>query len=590
MENLSVKEGNCRVCGDELKEIISFGRMPIANAFVKKEDIDKKEYFYDMEVGFCPSCYMVQLVEMPPYDKYIVPDETGKTNYAFFSSTSKFMEDHFAEMAKEVELRFLKQGDKVLEVGSNDGIMLKAFKKNQVLGIEPSQNVADIAKARGIETLTEFFTKKLSDKILKEKGKFKAILSTNVTLNIIEIHELMDGIYKLLDDKGVFITEDPYLADILEKNSYDQVYDEHVWYFSLHSLSELCKMHDMEVFDAEKQWVHGGSMRVYMCKKGAYEKTDRFRKYFDEEKKRGLDKLDPYLKFARNVRANKEKFRELLVNLKSEGKKIVGYGAASKGTIVQNYCDVGNDIIEYISDTTEFKQGRYSPGKHIPIVKPEVFHQDNFVDYAVLGAWNHAKEIMEKERDFVDRGGRFIVHLPEPRIIEPGEDVYGNKLSLQNNKNEFKDNGATLDHVEFKKLNVFANDQGYLFETLRDDDEIFDGVFGQVLVSELYPGVIKGLHRHWKQTDYTTCIKGNIKYVVAKEKKDGTADVKIYTIGEKNPVLIKTPPGLWHGYMPLGNERATILHLMDKSYDVNDPDTDRLDVYAFGDVWTVKPS
>src|SRR3989344_7850425 len=181
----------CRVCGNSLKKFISFGRMPIANAFLKKEELNKDEYFYDMEVGFCELCKMVQLIEMPSYDKYIVPDETGKTNYAFFSSTSKFMEEHFAELAKEVEIRFLSFEDKVLEIGSNDGIMLQAFKKNKVLGIEPSQNVAEVAKNKGIETITEFFTEETVDEILEERGKFKAVLATNVALNIIEIHELM---------------------------------------------------------------------------------------------------------------------------------------------------------------------------------------------------------------------------------------------------------------------------------------------------------------------------------------------------------------------------------------------------------------
>jgi methylation protein EvaC len=575
----------CRVCGIELNKIISFGKMPIANGFLKKEDLDKDEYFYDMEVGFCPSCYMVQLIDMPPYEKYIVPDETGKTNYAFFSSTSNFMEQHFADFAKEVELKFLGYGDKVLEIGSNDGIMLQAFKQNQVLGIEPSQNVADIAKNKGIETITEFFTKKLVDEILRERGKFKAILSANVALNIIEIHELMDGIFKLLDYKGVYVTEDPYLMDILEKKSYDQIYDEHVWYFSLHSLKALSEMHGMEVFDAEKQWVHGGSMRVYMCKKGEHKKTERYMKYFEEEKLKGIDRIEPFQEFARNVEANKEKLRTLLLGLKANNKKIVGYGASSKGTIVQNYCDIGKDIIEYISDTTEFKQGKYSPGKRIPIVKPEIFNADN-ADYAVLGAWNHAKEIMEKEKNFINRGGKFIVHLPEPRILG-NEDVYEDK---KQGERKYKDNGASLIDVKIKKLNIFANDQGYLFETLRNDDEFYDGKFGQCLISELYPEVIKGLHRHWKQTDYTTCIRGNIKYVVAKEKENGTADVKVYTIGESNPIMIKVPPGLWHGYMPLGNEKACVLHVLDKAFDINDPDTERIDHESFGDVWTVKPS
>lgn len=623
----------CKICGGfGLKRFISFGKMPVANAFLKKEDLERPEYTYDMEVGFCDNCKMVQLIENVPYEKYIVPDMTGKTKYAFFSSTSKFMEEHFAEFAREVEAKFLKENLRVLELGSNDGIMLKAFKnRRNVLGIEPSHNVADIAISLGIETIKDFFTEGLARKLLAERGKFKAILSTNVFLNIIDIHSAMNGISALLEDDGIFATEDPYIMDILEKTSYDQIYDEHVWYFSLSSLSNLCRMHGMEVFDAERQWVHGGSMRVYMCKKGAYEKTERLKKYIDEEEKKGIAGLQAYLNFAKNVEESKLRLIELLMDLKAKGKKIVGYAAASKGTIVQNYCNIGTDIMDYISDSTPFKQGLFSPGKHIPVVSPDFFHNDKDANYAVLGAWNHAKEIMAKEKDFVARGGRFIVHMPHPHIVEAGEfDNLGNQNNnVKNNekiinekggvvggnvnenivrdvKNEGKSaNGLLVDNgrangvseqigdklnIETKQLKIFANDQGYLFDTITANDKIFDGKFGQVLVSEVYPGVIKGLHLHHKQIDYTTCIKGNVKYVAVKEKADGTNEIRVLVVGEKNPVLIKTPPEIWHGYMPLGNQPATILHMMDKVYDFNEPDTERKDVYAFGDVWTVKPS
>jgi len=577
---LNLKKASCKIChSPELVEFISFGQMPVANAFLEKEDLEKEEYTYEMAVGFCENCKMAQLINIVPYDKYIVPDETGKTHYAFFSSTSKAMEEHFAEMAKDVEERFLDPGSRVLEIGSNDGIMLKSLKNREVLGVEPSQNVAEVAKNQGVETITEFFSELLARRIAIERGRFKAVLSTNVILNIIDIHDLMEGVNVLLEDDGVFVFEDPYIVDILEKTSYDQVYDEHIWYFSLTSLSNLLKMHNLEIFDAERQWVHGGSMRVYVCKAGQHEKTQRFLKYLEEEKEKGIDTLDPYLKFAENVKKSKQELTDLLGRLKAQGKKIVGYAAASKGTIVQNYCNIGPETVEYISDSTPFKQGLYTPGKHIPIVSPDVFHQDKEVDYALLAAWNHAEEIMKNEKDFLDRGGKFIVHYPQARILEPGT---GGESKNQET--------GPMSGIEFKDLKVFANDQGYLFETLRNDDSIFGGSFGQVLVSVLYPGVIKGLHKHSKQTDYTTCVKGNIKYIVAKENEDGSADVKTYVLGENNPVLIKVPPGYWHGYMPLANQEATVLHVMDTLFDPKDDDTERKDAFAFGDVWTVKPS
>ena len=585
--------------------------MPAANAYLKKEELNNpyfKEFFYDMEVGFCESCKMVQLVNIVPYDKYIIPDETGKRNYAFFSSTSKSMESHFLDVAKGIEFRFLNYNDKVLEIGSNDGIFLKNFKNNRVLGVEPSENVAELAINQNIETITEFFSQELAKKILLRKGKFKVIFSANVTLNIIDIHDFIKGVNLLLENDGVFITEDPYLIDILETNAYDQIYDEHIWYFSLTSLTNLFSMHNLEIFDALKEDVHGGSMKVYVCKKGVYEKTERLKKYLEEEKQKCIHLINPYLEFTKKVEENKNKFINLIKNLKNGGNKIVGYAAASKGTIVQNYCNLDSNLINYVSDSTPYKQGLYTPGKHIPIVSPDKFHNevynniDNNVDYAIIFAWNHAKEIIEKEQEFLKRGGKFIVHLPEPRIIGIENLQINNKLKLNDEKiqemhtdlvqtkqhSDTTQSSELIEGVEIKQLKIFANDQGYLFETLRNDDKIYGNEFGQVLVSEIYPGVIKGFHLHEKHDEYTVCVKGNIKYIAVKEYADGRKKINTFVIGEKNPVLIKVPRGVWHGYMTLENKSATLVYLMSRPYNPKDPDTKEKDVFAFGDLWTVR--
>ncbi|MBT3404882.1 methyltransferase domain-containing protein [archaeon] len=582
----------CKVCNtNNLARFISFGRMPVANAYVTKDKLTEPEYSYNMEVGFCEKCKMVQLINIVPYDKYIVPDETGKTQYAYFSSTSNSMKDHFAEMAKDIEQRFLDDNSKILETGSNDGIMLQAFNNHEVLGVEPSANVAEVAMSKGVPTIVDFFTETLANKIKIDKGTFRAILSTNVTLNIIDIHSYLRGVCSLLDDRGIFVTEDPYLGNILETLAYDQIYDEHVWYFSLSSLSNLYEMHGLEIFDAEKQEVHGGSMRVFACKKGTYEKTERLNKYLFEEKEKGIDTLEPYLEFANKVEKNKNKLQELISSLKTQGKRIVGYGAASKGTIVQNYCNLNSDLIEYISDSTEFKQGKHMPGSNIPIVTPEVFHKDHAVDYAVLFAWNHSKEIMKKEQDFINRGGRFIVHLPEPQILEPDQLTEEAEI-LESVKKVFAEEIPPRivqgEFLEIKKLNTFANDQGYLFETLRADDSIYEGKFGQVLISSIYPGIIKGFHLHKKQIDYTACVKGNLKYVALKPMPDGSFEMQTIILGERNPLLIKCPPGIWHGYMPLTGKEAMVLHIADRPFYTLDPDTERKDPFEFGDLWTPK--
>ena len=260
-----------------------------------------------------------------------------------------------------------------------------------------------------------------------------------------------------------------------------------------------------------------------------------------------------------------------------QGKKVVGYAAASKGTIVLNYCNIGKEILDYISDSTPYKQGLFSPGEHIPIVSPDYFHKDKNVDYVLLGAWNHAKEIIGKEQDFIKRGGKFIVHYPKARILS---DVESHGDTTQSSE--------LIEGVEIKKLKVFANDQGYLFETLRNDDAFYNKEFGQVLIFEIYPGVIKGYHLHEKHDEYVTCVKGNIKYVVVKEFPDGSRKINKFVIGERNPALIKIPKGLWRGYMPLGNQSAMVMDIMSRPYDSKDPDTKEKDPYEFGDVWTVK--
>ena len=568
----------CKIChAPTLKEFISFGKMPVANAYVRKDNLAKQEYFYDMEVGFCETCTMVQMMNIVPYDKYIVPDQSGKTQYAFFSSTSNVMQQHFAVVAHELKSRFLKKGDQLLEIGSNDGIFLQNFKE-EGLGIEPSENVSDVARSKGLSIINEFFSENLAEEIVRKKGNFKTIFSSNVILNIIDIHDLIRGIKKLLTPDGVFVIEDPYILDILENNAYDQIYDEHVWYFSLHSLSHLFGMHDLQVFDACREEVHGGSMRVYICRKDAYEPTPTLQQHLENEENKKIDSILPYQQFARRVEKNKEELIALLTDLKKKGKRIVGYAAASKGTIIQNYCNLTPEIIDYVSDSTPFKQGLFTPGKHIPIVSPDHFHADN-PDYAFIFAWNHAKEIMQKEKEFIHRGGKFIVHLPYPHILD---------LHAENLHADTTQKSDLIEGVAIKKLKVFANEQGYLFETLRKDDHFFDGTFGQVLLFEVYPGVIKGYHLHEKHDEYVTCVKGNVKYVLVKEYPDGTKKINTFVIGERNPMLIKIPKGLWRGYMPLENKSALVMDIMSRPYDPNDPDTQEKDLFAFGDVWTIR--
>jgi len=401
---------NCRICGHELETFLSLGQQPIANAFLKKKDLDKPEFMFELAAGFCDSCKMVQLVHTVPKEKLF------NEHYAYFSSISKTMEEHFKEFSKELSEKFIeKDNELIIEIGCNDGIMLKNFDKTRlkVLGVEPSSNVAEVARKRGLKVITEFFNTNLTKKIINEKGKAKIIYAANTICHIEALHEVAKGISLLLDEKGVFVFEDPYLIDIIEKNAYDQIYDEHVWYFSVTSLRNLFREYGLIIFDIQKQSTHGGSMRYYVCKDMAYPINNRVINAFKEEKQKGLLSIETYNKFAKEVEKSKEMLVKKLHELKAQNKKICGYAASSKGTVVLNYCNIGKDILDYLQDNTPTKQGLYSPGKHIPIVSPEYFHK-NLPDYALLLAWNYAEEIKEKEKD---SGVKFIVHIPYVRII-----------------------------------------------------------------------------------------------------------------------------------------------------------------------------
>jgi len=387
--------------------------MPIANGFLTPDQF-ASEYFFELKVVFCPTCTMVQLAEQP--DREQMFNET----YAFFSSTSTRMAEHFREFAEEVMARYLSPTDPfVVELGSNDGIMLQNFQKRGVrhLGIEPSANVAEAARKKGIKTVCKFFDAQLAAEIIAENGQADAILGANVMCHIPYLHSVVAGMKSLLKPDGVVMFEDPYLGDIVQKTSYDQIYDEHAFYFSISSLSYLFDKHDMEIVDVIPQDVHGGSMRYVISHKGRRQPSEAVQKQRSVEKQLGLDKFETFDHLRRNIEQSRDKLTELLQNLKSEGKRVIGYGATSKSTTVTNYCNITPELVEFISDTTPIKQNKFSPGTHIP-VRPHSEFESNYPDYALLFAWNHAAEIMAKEQQFQSADGRWIVYVPEVQVLQ----------------------------------------------------------------------------------------------------------------------------------------------------------------------------
>jgi methylation protein EvaC len=340
--------------------------------------------------------------------------------YAFYSSTSRYMQVHFEAFAQAVINTVLAGRDDplVVELGSNDGIMLRHFKARGVrhLGVEPSANVAEVARSQGLSTISAFFDRGLADEIAAMEGCADAIVAANVMCHIPDLVGVAAGVQRLLKADGVFIFEDPYLGDTIAKTSYDQIYDEHVFIFSAASVQHAFAPFGLELVDVMPQITHGGSMRYTLAPWGSRHVSKKVSEQLAKEVGLGLDRAETYLQFKAKCENSRATLMQTLERLRSQHKRVVGYGATSKSTTVINYCGITPAHVEFISDTTPIKQGTLSPGAHIP-VRPYDEFAKLYPDYALLFAWNHAAEIREKEAGFVAAGGRWIVYVPEVAIV-----------------------------------------------------------------------------------------------------------------------------------------------------------------------------
>jgi len=402
---------NCRACNAGIDPFMSFGEMPIANGFLNEPEFSE-EYFFEMEVAFCSTCNTFQLINQPE------PERMFHEDYAFFTRTSGAMVAHFATFSDWLKSNYLTGDDPfAVELGSNDGAMLENLAKAGIrhLGVEPSANVAAEAEKHGVKSLVAFFGSKTAQDILNEHGPADTISAANVMCHIPAMNDIGRAADILLKDTGVLIFEDPYLGDVIEKTSYDQIYDEHVFLFSAHSVESIFGPHGFELIDLLPQKTHGGSMRYVLGRKGQYPINASVSAILAKELSLGLTDAATFDRFRENCERSRVMLVRILNDLKAEGKRVAGYAATSKSTTVLNYCDIGPDLIEFISDTTPIKQGKFSPGKHIPVVPYDDF-KSNYPDYAVLFAWNHEVEIMANEKAFMDYGGRWVVFVPEPAI------------------------------------------------------------------------------------------------------------------------------------------------------------------------------
>ncbi len=402
----------CRVCCKPISAFMSFGPMPIANGFLTPDRFGD-EMFFELAPAFCEACGTFQIIEQP------TPDAMFHESYAFFTRTSKRMVAHFADYAAWVRKTHLRDelDPFVVEIGSNDGAMLEFFAKagTRHLGIEPSANVAEEARRHGVQSLVAFFSGATGRAVRAEHGPASAVLAANVMCHIPDLHSVAEGVDALLAPDGVFVFEDPYLGAMVEKTSYDQIYDEHVFIFSLKSVRAAFAPHGFEVIDVMDMDTHGGSMRYVLAREGVRPVSDSVELLARREQALGLDRIETFKRFRMNCERSRENLVALLVRLRKEGRRVTGYGATSKSTTILNYCKIGPDLIEFISDTTPIKQHKFSPGMHIPIQPYEAF-KVSYPDYAVLFAWNHRHEIMGNEQGFSAAGGKWIHFVPDVSV------------------------------------------------------------------------------------------------------------------------------------------------------------------------------
>ena len=395
---------NCKITKKKLTPIMSFGKMPIANGFLNKKNFDK-EFFFEMSIGFSNELSLLQLIDHPK------PEMMFNDNYPFFTSSSKYMIDHFEDYSNWITNNYPNNNKKLIEIGSNDGTFLSNFKKKnfETIGFEPSSNVSEMAKNKGLNSVNEFFNTDTVKKFKNFLNQTDVICAANVICHVPDLGNLFEAVDLCLNKNGVFIFEEPYMGSMFSKVSYDQIYDEHIYMFSTSSVSKICKLYDMELINVIKQNTHGGSLRYICARKNTHRIDSNVKKLLDEEKNYNLDNLESCLKFKEDCEDSKLKLRKKLHNFKSSGKKICGYAATSKSTTILNYCDIGNDVIDYICDTTKEKIEKFSPGKHVPIKSMDYFYQ-NLPDVAFLFAWNHKEEIFEKEKQF-SKTGEWTAHV-----------------------------------------------------------------------------------------------------------------------------------------------------------------------------------
>lgn len=407
-----MSEHSCRVCGGELRQVLDLGRQPVSNAFVKAEDSTRVPFF-QLAVGLCTSCTMVQQLEEVP------PNEMYRADYPYRASGSSLIRRHGEEVARHIIRACPGDRDRfVVEIGSNDGVMLKTLSEAGIrhLGVDPAASAAEVAKAHGVNVRTDFFNAPTAGEIRDEHGPAHLIYSANTISHISYLDSIFQGADTLLSPDGLFVFEDRYLGDILQRVYFDQIYDEHIYLFSVRSVQATAARFGFELIDVEHLPLHGGSIRYTVARPGTSEPSPTVAEFLAREQAEGIAEEETFVRFSANIDRIREDLLKLLRDLRADGRRVVGYGATSRSATVMNYCHIGPELLPMVCDSTPEKQGRLTPGSQIPVCPPEAFSHP-YPDYALLFAWNHADEIMNKERAFQENGGRWILYAPDVHLV-----------------------------------------------------------------------------------------------------------------------------------------------------------------------------
>jgi SAM-dependent methyltransferase len=409
---------HCRLCSStKLRLFLNLGFTPPADGFLRLDQLRESEAYFPLEVCQCEDCGFVQL------NQVVSPEVLYRHDYPYESSITQAGKRHWKEFADTVcSTLGLGERDLAIDIGSNVGVLLECFKANgtRILGIDPASNIVRIAEKLGIETWDEFFGMQVAQRVLAEKGKASVITATNVFAHVDNLREFMQAVDSLLTEKGVFIFEAPHFGHLLELLEYDTIYHEHLSYLALGPLIPFFEQFDMKVFDVQERDIHGGSFRAFVSRNGTHEVSASVSAMLNWERRVGLNDPAILQSFATRVEANRSDLIWLLQSLKREGKRIAGVSAPAKGMTLLNYCRIGPELLDFITEKSKLKIGRFTPGTHIPVLSDEELLRQK-PDYALLLAWNFAEEIMDNLSSFTKQGGQFIIPIPVPRIVSHNE-------------------------------------------------------------------------------------------------------------------------------------------------------------------------